>query len=328
MKIGIILPYFGNLPCYFDLWLQSASYNKEFDFLIFTDNEERENLSNNIKWVNMSLEDIKHKIEGIVNFKVVLHIPYKLCDYRPMYGLIFEDFLTGYDWWGHCDPDMIFGNMKKYITPQLLNEYDKIYELGHLTLYKNNDKVNNLWRMELKEGAYSYKDAFRTRYATHFDEQLGMIPICESLNIKTYKKNDFADIKVGKGSFQRCWDRERGQYPRIFRWKNGSLYGYISINGNIEIEEYIYVHLQKRTMEIKDKSKMLQEDFVIEPNSILKFDERMLTSEYIQESNLKLSDESINYKAKLKLRFTNLMKGSIKNKIIRKIKKIKIPQTY
>lgn len=37
-KVAIILPYFGKLPNYFQLWIKSAEMNKDFDFLIFTDN--------------------------------------------------------------------------------------------------------------------------------------------------------------------------------------------------------------------------------------------------------------------------------------------------
>ena len=37
-KVAIIIPYFGSFPNYFDYWLKSALANKDFDFLIFTDN--------------------------------------------------------------------------------------------------------------------------------------------------------------------------------------------------------------------------------------------------------------------------------------------------
>ena len=36
-KIVMILPYFGKLPNYFDLWLQSAEKNSTIDWLIYTD---------------------------------------------------------------------------------------------------------------------------------------------------------------------------------------------------------------------------------------------------------------------------------------------------
>ena len=36
-KAAIILPYFGTLPNYFQIFLNSCSYNNCFDFIIFTD---------------------------------------------------------------------------------------------------------------------------------------------------------------------------------------------------------------------------------------------------------------------------------------------------
>ena len=37
MKIAFVIPYFGKFPNYFELWEHSAAYNKDIDFLIFTD---------------------------------------------------------------------------------------------------------------------------------------------------------------------------------------------------------------------------------------------------------------------------------------------------
>lgn len=33
-SIALLLPYFGSLPNYFQLWLDSAKYNGKFDFLL------------------------------------------------------------------------------------------------------------------------------------------------------------------------------------------------------------------------------------------------------------------------------------------------------
>ena len=38
-KIAIIVTWFGLLPPYFSLWLKSAEYNYNVDFLIFSDQE-------------------------------------------------------------------------------------------------------------------------------------------------------------------------------------------------------------------------------------------------------------------------------------------------
>lgn len=48
-KIILILPYFGKLPNFFYLWLQSAINNSTIDFLIVTDCVIQYEIESNIK---------------------------------------------------------------------------------------------------------------------------------------------------------------------------------------------------------------------------------------------------------------------------------------
>jgi len=74
-----------------------------------------------------------------------------LHDLKPAYGTIFEDYLESYDFWGHTDIDMIYGDIKKFITDNILRKYDVItsrdkYLAGFFTLYKNCKKTNRLYK--------------------------------------------------------------------------------------------------------------------------------------------------------------------------------------
>ena len=80
------------------------------------------------------------------SFEISLNSPYKLCDFRPAYGDIFQEELQDYDFWGYCDTDLIFGDICKYLTTNILKEYDKIFEYGHLTIFKNNNRMRNLYK--------------------------------------------------------------------------------------------------------------------------------------------------------------------------------------
>ena len=62
-----------------------------------------------------------------------------------MYGYLFDDYLTEYDFWGHCDVDLIFGNIRKFIDDKILNQYDRILSRGHLSLYRNCKEINELF---------------------------------------------------------------------------------------------------------------------------------------------------------------------------------------
>ena len=54
-----------------------------------------------------------------------------------VHGFLFEKYIKDFDYWGHCDCDLIFGNLEKNVTPLLNEDYDKLFAAGHLTIYKN-----------------------------------------------------------------------------------------------------------------------------------------------------------------------------------------------
>ena len=114
----MIIPYFGKLPNYFDLWLESVRHNLDYNFLIITDEEIENNLPENVRVIKSSFEDLVKKIQSLYPFKISLKSPYKLCDYRPAYGEIFKEELVKYDFWGYCDVDLIFGSINHFTVHQ------------------------------------------------------------------------------------------------------------------------------------------------------------------------------------------------------------------
>ena len=58
-KICLIILYFGKLPNYFDLWLNSCKYNSSIDFLIFTDDRTEYDYPKNVRVIYTSFEKIK-----------------------------------------------------------------------------------------------------------------------------------------------------------------------------------------------------------------------------------------------------------------------------
>ena len=133
--ICFIIPYFGKFNNYFQLFLNSCAYNENCDWIIITDDERQFIYPENIIIKYCTFEDICKKIRGKFDFDISIETPYKLCDYRPFYGRIFSDFLAGYKFWGHCDIDMIFGNISSFIKKGDMEAYDKIGIMGHCTIY-------------------------------------------------------------------------------------------------------------------------------------------------------------------------------------------------
>lgn len=314
-KILIIVPYFGELPQFYRLWLKSVEYNETIDFLLITDNK-LNNVPNNIKIVNMSFDDIKNKIQSVFNFKINLKKPYEICSYKPAYGIIFKEYIKDYDFWGYCDVDLIFGNIRKFITEDILNNYEKILSHGHFTLYKNSDKMNKLFMIKRKDCMY-YKDVYSSSVSwNNFDEYpYGVSRIAKMENIKVFEKIIFADLDMFSYTFRKLASYNENEEDddeniiQYFQWQDGKLFDII-LNGNATIKkELMYVHFQKRTMEIEENLE-IENNYLIVPNKFIR--------DRTSEKAIEFCDISKNNEYSLKKR-EEILKRKDKTPLIRKI---------
>ena len=125
--IALITCYIGKLPWYFDYFVHSCRYNPSVDFYVITDDLTHSGgLPKNVRIIYRTLNGISQLASHQLGFEVRIKYGYKFCDFKPAYGLIFSDLLKGYDYWGHCDIDVIFGNIRSFMTDNLLEEHDLI----------------------------------------------------------------------------------------------------------------------------------------------------------------------------------------------------------
>ena len=120
--------WMGKLPENFAFWRLSAEKNESIDFFIITDQEGYTD-SSNIHFVYMTFGQVRERFQRLFPFKIKLRTPYKLCDYKPVYGEIFSEYIKEYDFWGHCDLDLLWGNIRSFLTDDIFEKYDKI--TGH-----------------------------------------------------------------------------------------------------------------------------------------------------------------------------------------------------
>ncbi len=168
-KICFIIPYFGKPPFMFKLFLKSCSHNPSINWLIFTDSKKPTNIPKNVKFIQFTLNNFNKLASKKLNMKINITHPYKICDFKPAFGIIFQKYLKNYDFWGYSDLDVIYGNIKKFISEQVLNKYDiitanKYYLLGNFTLWKNTNKINTLFKKA------DYKKVFKSQTQMNFDE--------------------------------------------------------------------------------------------------------------------------------------------------------------
>lgn len=256
-RIVVIGVYFGKFPQYINLWLKSCEWNKNIDFLIFTDQELNNSNIHNVKIIRMDLADFSRIASEKLQMNIKLERAYKCCDFRPAYGKIFEDYIKDYSFWGHCDFDMIFGDIQKFITEDITDKYDKILNLGHLSLYRNTKIVNDRYK---KKGSKvgNFEEVFNNNKSYAFDETNGIYSIYKENNFPVYDKRVFADISMIYKRFRLALN-DINYNEQVFFWEKGKVYRAYKENNTIKKEEYIYIHFKKRKnmeVHIKDIKKI------------------------------------------------------------------------
>lgn len=93
-----------------------------------------------------------------------------VCDLRPAYGLVFEEYIEGYEYWAFGDEDVLYGDLDRMLAPHLDGRSDLVVparngKSGHLTLVRNRPRSNEL---ALEDPAYAQVLASREHWA--YDE--------------------------------------------------------------------------------------------------------------------------------------------------------------
>ncbi|MEH7414344.1 DUF6625 family protein, partial [Neobacillus drentensis] len=247
MKICVIIPYFGKLPEHFELWYQSCANNKNIDWILITDVNRHFSPVENIRVINKNLNWVNDLIKNKIDNKYKIDSPYKLCDYKPLYGVLFEDLLGGYDYWGYCDMDLIFGDIKSYFSDGMIKQYDTMQIWGHFTLIKNDPIYLYSLLNELKDN-FELEKILHSKIVWAIDEY-ALPAINEKLGKKIYINYEIiADIIPFRKNL--CISNGK-RY--VFKYENGKVTGYyLDETKNLKTEEYMYIHFQKRTLLVSE----------------------------------------------------------------------------
>ena len=308
--ILVILPYFGKFPNMFPFWLESCRQNSTVDFLIATD-QDLKSLSSNIYVLQTSLQEIKQRIEKYIGFNVCLEKPYKLCDFRPIYSNIFVEYTSQYDFWGYCDCDLIFGDIRHFLTDELLNGYDYLLGMGHFHIQRVNDpKFEEVWKTArgLWREIY-WKDVFKSTKNEWFDELphgvagryyemyphkfwSGYAPQGRCYESPSPKYPYFFDVFNHREDCYKCPDYTKHQ-DRLSFWhrkpSEEELHHVIYLKNNITLHAVgvtkqgkllqrpiLYAHFYKRKLSIKTSNVSA---YIIRPNTFI--NERKITKLYL-----------------------------------------------
>lgn len=258
-KIVFIVVWSGEFPAYFPLWLKSCENNPTVDFFLFTDQEQEIVLPVNVKRYIFSFEALRQKFAKHFDFPISLKCPYKFCDYRPTYGEVFAEYLTDYDFWGYSDVDLIWGDIRSFVTDQILEENERVFTRGHCSLFRNTKEVNAYYRTLPANGHLNYRKVYQSDDFWCFDEWAGhcgggISAIFNEHGIPTYDEPDMADLNVAYAGF-RVNRREDLQKVDCFEYQNGKLYAIGMKNGLEYREEVLYCHFQKRKLILQNHNR-------------------------------------------------------------------------
>jgi hypothetical protein len=222
-SICFVVVYFGKWPTWFPAFLHSCKENPTINWIFFTDCGSPTHHSPNVAFYHKALPQMRELIRKKIGKEAMLENAYKVCDYRPAFGILFDDYLNEFDFWGHCDVDVIFGDIRKYTTEEILDKYDifstrKGRMSGHFSLFRNTLSINQLFRQSSE-----FAEVMRQVKCRAFDEE-GMTRLIARLaragSIRVYWpkfQQNYADPKTQSPS-------TLPRYKNKYFWENGKLF--------------------------------------------------------------------------------------------------------
>ncbi|SDR80292.1 hypothetical protein SAMN05216421_0342 [Halopseudomonas xinjiangensis] len=245
-KIIFILPYFGTWPFWFDYFLLTCRHNASINWLILGDSPPPADAPQNVAFQTLSFEEYSSFVSDKLDVSFSPTRPYKLCDLKPMYGFIHEADIVGYDFWGFCDMDVVFGELRDFLTEDVL-AHDAIFTharrvSGHCSLFRTERKLIDAfqqlsdWRelLESPDNQRLDERAFSKLFYRHKNWPLKMqtlLPGGNPLRISPY----FEEQHSTPGC-RIPWLDGSQEFPNEWRWREGKL------TNDLESRGFMYFH--------------------------------------------------------------------------------------
>lgn len=161
---------------YVRMFVETAKYSG-VDILIVGEPAPTFPLPSNVRHVSVTWNELVDRVSNrLFDGKDLSRVRsggmFKVVDYKPLFACLFPELVKGYDWWGHIDNDMILGNVGKFLTQEVLQSsdiitaYEHLATYGPLTLYRNANVTNELFRLAEKP----LEELYATPKPLHLDE--------------------------------------------------------------------------------------------------------------------------------------------------------------
>ena len=153
-RLAIVATHFGHAPIWLPAFMRSCRENPDVRWLIYTDIEVGGPVPANVEIKPMQLREFNRRCSETLGATIDVQPTFlkKLSDLKPAYGLVFADDLRSFDFWAYSELDIIWGDIRYFMTDGLLSEHDLVsathYKLcGHFTLFRNNERMNRAFEI-------------------------------------------------------------------------------------------------------------------------------------------------------------------------------------
>ena len=245
-SIILICPYIGRWPGWFPYFVQSCKFNPTINWVFFSNCEPPENVPDNMVFRKTTLAEYNAMASDRLAISFKHTRPYKLCDLKPAYGYIHEDIIKDYDFWGFCDIDLVFGNIREFLTPSVLS-HDVISThqkriSGHFSIFRNTEQLRTAF-MKAKRWKTILEDDNNHRFdERHFSNLFVKFKHSPAFVQKLWEStmplaaNIYFKEQYSTMSTKIRWEDGTLDFPSTWYWKNGKL------SNNRGSREYMYFH--------------------------------------------------------------------------------------
>ena len=223
-KVKVLMPFFGGFPDWFWLYLTTCRHNPCVEWHFFSEQAPQEERPPNVHHTCLTVPEFNELARQKLGVAVNFERAFKVCDFRPAFGVIFDDFLKDYDYWAWGDADLFFGDLQEGLSRIKFAERDIVsvrseFLSGELTFLKNSEQVNQLYRH-----SRDWKKIFESKLGHDFEE---------AGHFKDRPIDSFTDVAVrahvrdGLNLFLGDLghnDRKNPPLTLKLRWKQGKLW--------------------------------------------------------------------------------------------------------
>lgn len=149
-RVLLIADYFGAWPAWFPLFIESCRANPTIDWLIHTDAKPPSGAPANVTFKYVTATDYCERVSDQLEIRFKPDFMYNICNIRPAFGDVHAEAVAGYDYFGWCDIDLVFGDLRGFLRDEILEKNvvstsDAICT-GHFTLIKNDPLFAGMYR--------------------------------------------------------------------------------------------------------------------------------------------------------------------------------------